>query len=582
MKSMTTIFVLSIMNLTMSAQVVCTTIGTIGPDTIVGTPGPDSICGDAGDDSISAGAGDDFVHGNAGNDLINGNMGMDFLRGGKGIDTIRGGMDNDVLLGDNDGDFLFGDHGNDVYLYEGALGGAGGLDEISDFAGFDRILIRDTALSSGNRLDFSQIGNDLVVGVAGTGVPLYRVVGYFAGQPIESFHVGTQVPVTASLGITPTNNPPYGHVNDFDGANATGWAYDINSSLPRLIVAELIDAFGIVRSAVTASASLPFPGLVGPIGPGGATPTNLCYFNIGFTVQVAGYYTIRVSALDDQTGLPIQLSGSPSLPTWLGTTAAEGYLGTIGDDIAYGGDGNDILRGSNGDDFLQGNLGRDTLSGDFGNDILRGGKSSDVLLGGPGTDEMYGDLDDDILIGGPDADQLYGGLGNDRFIWNVGDGSDEISGGTAPLGGADFLILRVPMSSVSIATASNGLDQLITVGPETITIKNYNLEPVVLVYSPTPPFVSISVNSAMTTFTTLHSPLFGATGLTGGEYLINGIDQLANIMTAFSVGATEVGITAGGLTMNSLGVNIFLDLTSTFQRFLVEDEKGDVAVAIYP
>ncbi len=573
------IFVLLSISPIMFGQVICTTIGTLGPDVINGTNGPDAICGDSGNDTITANSGNDFVNGQAGDDSINGNQGNDFLRGGKGSDTIRGGMDNDVLVGDRDGDFLFGDHGNDIYIYEDAFGGLGGLDEISDIGGFDRILIRASGLPGVNRLKFSQAQNDLLVSVAGTGVPLYRIVGYFSGQQIEAFHLGAQVALT--LNPIPTNNPPFGHAG-IGGTHVTGWAYDINSSSPRPIVVELVDAFGIVRSTTTTLASLPFPGLVGQIGPLGETPTNFCYFDVNLNISVAGYYTIRVSALDDQTGLPTQILGSPSSLTWLGTNSADSYLGTVGDDSAHGGDGNDILRGRNGDDFLQGNMGRDTLSGELGDDTIFGGRDADVLLGGPGEDELSGNLGDDILFGGPDDDKLFGGLGNDRFIWNVGDGNDEISGGTAPIGGADFLILRVPMSSVIEATAMNGLDKLIIIGAETITIKNYMMEPVTLVYSTTPPSVSLSVNPAMTTFTIFHAPLFGTSGLTVGEYMINGIDQLGNVMTAFSNGSTDVGLTAGGLTTNSLGINIFLNLTSTFQRFLVEDEKGDVAVALYP
>lgn len=80
--------------------------------------------------------------------------------------------------------------------------------------------------------------------------------------------------------------------------------------------------------------------------------------------------------------------------------AGDSLDGAAKSDFLYGGDGNDRLNGLRQDDYLQ---------GDAGNDVLSGGAGSD------------------ILIGGKDDDKLDGGLGNDTYIWNKGEGFDNIT-----------------------------------------------------------------------------------------------------------------------------------------------------------
>lgn len=64
-----------------------------------------------------------------------------------------------------------------------------------------------------------------------------------------------------------------------------------------------------------------------------------------------------------------------------------------GDDILYGDDGNDALYGEEGDDVLDGNYGDDLLVGGAGNDVLCGGDGDDIYLFnvGDGQDQINGD-----------------------------------------------------------------------------------------------------------------------------------------------------------------------------------------------
>ena len=87
--------------------------------------------------------------------------------------------------------------------------------------------------------------------------------------------------------------------------------------------------------------------------------------------------------------------------------------------------GEDTLCGEAGSDILLGGAGRDELYGDRDGATLET-LGSDYLDGGDGVDRLFGLAGDDILIGGKDNDILVGGPGRDTYIFNKGDGIDEI------------------------------------------------------------------------------------------------------------------------------------------------------------
>ncbi|MBX9661274.1 MAG: hypothetical protein K2X00_22185, partial [Nitrospiraceae bacterium] len=108
--------------------------------------------------------------------------------------------------------------------------------------------------------------------------------------------------------------------------------------------------------------------------------------------------------------------------------------GGAGDDWLFGGAGNDLLDGGENADVLLGEAGNDTLIGGMGNDELNGDNAylpealhgDDWLDGGEGDDKLFGGAGDDVLIGGKGNDILVGGKGKDTYIFNAGDGKDDI------------------------------------------------------------------------------------------------------------------------------------------------------------
>jgi Ca2+-binding RTX toxin-like protein len=91
-----------------------------------------------------------------------------------------------------------------------------------------------------------------------------------------------------------------------------------------------------------------------------------------------------------------------------GTDGDDHMVGSNGDDSLYGREGNDRIRGRGNNDLLDGYRGNDILSGDSGDDVINGGTGNDIIAGGPGND------------------WLRGGGGNDVYVFNRGDGNDEI------------------------------------------------------------------------------------------------------------------------------------------------------------
>ncbi|WP_375205932.1 cadherin domain-containing protein [Hyphococcus sp.] len=60
---------------------------------------------------------------------------------------------------------------------------------------------------------------------------------------------------------------------------------------------------------------------------------------------------------------------------------------------------------------------------------LYGDADANVQTGGAGDDVIYGGAGDDTITGGQGDDMMVGGDGSDVFVYAMGDGSDEISGG---------------------------------------------------------------------------------------------------------------------------------------------------------
>jgi Ca2+-binding RTX toxin-like protein len=111
------------------------------------------------------------------------------------------------------------------------------------------------------------------------------------------------------------------------------------------------------------------------------------------------------------------------------------------------------------------------------NDLLHGLSGNDTIYGENGADKLFGDDGIDRLIGGAGNDFLTGGAGADIFGFSAGDGSDVILDFQARGKGQDHIDLSGHSGAASFAdieVADAGRNVMITVGDDTITLRNVN------------------------------------------------------------------------------------------------------------
>ncbi|MEP6889348.1 MAG: putative Ig domain-containing protein, partial [Nitrospirota bacterium] len=129
------------------------------------------------------------------------------------------------------------------------------------------------------------------------------------------------------------------------------------------------------------------------------------------------------------------LDGEADDDLLFGGDGTDVLFGGGGADELQGGDGDDELAGEAGDDFLLGDAGQDVLFGDEGADRLQGGAGDDLiggdagndgLFGEDGADTLFGDEGNDELLAGAGDDLIDGGAGSDIYLFNLGDGQDDI------------------------------------------------------------------------------------------------------------------------------------------------------------
>jgi Ca2+-binding RTX toxin-like protein len=128
----------------------------------------------------------------------------------------------------------------------------------------------------------------------------------------------------------------------------------------------------------------------------------------------------------------------------------------------YGFGGNDQLLGSSFADLLSGGSGSDTIQGQSGDDRLSGGADNDSLLAGDGADTLRGDAGDDVLVGE---------AGNDVYLFDRGDGHDEIYDGPGSL---DRIVFGQSIEPGNLQVSRDQYNLYVFIDQEnSITIINY-------------------------------------------------------------------------------------------------------------
>lgn len=213
---------------------------------------------------------------------------------------------------------------------------------------------------------------------------------------------------TVALGASFTYAVPFGAVTDLDATDHLTWtATQLNgSALPSWLSFD----------ATTRSFS--------------GTPPVLGTTSVKVVAKDSGNLSV-FDVFDIAVQVP-PIVGTVGNDYMNGTADNDNIQGLAGSDTLIGGDGNDTLDGGDGSDNLFGNSGHNILNGGDGNDILTVDLFSfgDTLAGGAGDDILNVDLynsGNNLLEGGAGNDTIFGGSARDTYLFNRGDGHDNIT-----------------------------------------------------------------------------------------------------------------------------------------------------------
>lgn len=322
------------------------------------------------------------------NMLLQSTAGDDVIYGFETLDdTFNGGLGNDTLVG-------YG--GNNTYQF-----GLGGGQDIVDnrfdnntVVGQDNDVLQfETGIAPSDVIAV-RVDDTLVLGIIGT-TDQVAVYDYFADDG---------------------NGNHLGAVNAITFSDGTSWDY------------ATITAMTAPLNTITGTA-----GYDTLLGTSGADFIDAGASNDTVDAD-AGNDTVVGGQGDDS------LTGGDGDDTFLVTGTDQGY------DVVSGGAGNDILLGSTGDDLfglytftgtntvetIDGNGGFDTIQGTYHDNVLDFSSTAlidiDRIDGGQGNDTITGSTGDDVIEGGRHNDVLSGGAGgSDTYIFNLGDGADDIN-----------------------------------------------------------------------------------------------------------------------------------------------------------
>ncbi|WP_373533062.1 hypothetical protein [Vampirovibrio sp.] len=354
-------------------------------------------------------------------DVMNAGDGDDTLNGGFGSDSINAGMGNDTVDGDVGNDIINGEDGDD------SLYGGDGNDTLDGGSGNDTL----DGVNGSNHL------------IGGAGDDYLTLSGPAPGHNILEGGIG--------------NDTIYG------GSGNDIYRFNLGDGQD-----EINDSQGL--NVIEFGAGITEEDLIFSNG-----PTNSLQISIANTSDSMSLY----NELDDNT-VSIKLSDN-TIITNAQIMERLQVLGTSGDDSLSGSDYAENLLGGAGNDYIYSGHGNDTVEGGDGDDDLSGGTGNGQYFGQAGNDSLSSGDGEDTLAGGLDNDFLSGGSGNDTYVFNLGDGQDEINDAEglnfiefgAGIAEEDLIFSNGPTNSlqISIANTSDSMSLYNALDGNTVSIK---------------------------------------------------------------------------------------------------------------
>jgi Ca2+-binding RTX toxin-like protein len=498
--------------------------GLFGNDVINGLGGSDTLLGDAGNDTLMGGMGNDNLQGGTGNDTLDGSAGNDYLQDGAGndtylfgrgsgqdiigdyditagnIDTIRFGADiavNDIEFGRNGNDLLLNingtsdqlriqnwDYYGDAYRIErvefadGTVWGAADLPSQLSGLPFTGTSGNDNLSGdSGNNTLDGGAGNDTLQGGSGNDIYVFNLgdgqdtiyeYDTTAGN-VDTIRFGAGISAS-DIGFGRSDSNLLLSINGTaDQLRIQNWG---NGDAHRIERVEFAD--GTVWGAAdlpSQLSGLPLTGTSGNDNLSGDSGNNTLDGG-------AGNDTLQGGAGND-TYLFNRGGGRDTISDYDYTA---GNIDTVrfGAGIATGNiifsrSGNDLVLSINGTtDQLKI---QNWASGDYyriervqftdgtvwNAAYLQAQFSAIPIIGTTGNDSLFGDAGNNILDGRAGNDTLQGEAGNDTYLFNLGDGQDNIYDYDSAAGNVDTVRFGAGIAASDINFSRIGKDLVLSV-----------------------------------------------------------------------------------------------------------------------
>ena len=449
--------------------------GNTGNNTLVGAAGNDRLDGGTGNDTMQGGIGDDTYVVNATGDVVTelSNEGIDTvetsisytlgnhlenltLTGAAALNATGNALNN-TLTGNTGNNLLTGGAGNDV------INGAEGSDTLDGGDGNDQLYGGDGSVS------------DILRGGAGDDILTSWI---YSGLSLSNELVG-------GTGNDILTGSYYGDRYLFNIGDGADQIFDDGFHSSDIGYIDRIE-FGTGISPANVTATRSGDDLVLAITGGNDRITVKNWF-------VSPQHWIENIAFADGTVWDAyDLTYNKALAGTAGSDTLTAVNGSHA--VMHGAGGNDVMTGANGDDVLHGDAGNDSINGASGTDILEGGDGDDQLYAGDGSvsDILRGGAGDDILTSGiysglSLSNELVGGIGNDtltgsyygdRYLFNIGDGADQIfdfGPNLSDTGYIDRIEFGVGINPANVMATRSGDDLLLVIagGSDQITVKNW-------------------------------------------------------------------------------------------------------------
>lgn len=511
--------------------------GSAGDDTLLGRSGNDALNGNEGIDVLDGGTGNDKLNGGDSDDRLYGREGDDVLIGGAGSDYLEGGAGNDTLgtasayeelqigantyIGGTGNDTLYGTYSADTYIFN--LGdGQDHIIETSSYGSED--VVKDT-IQFGADIDaaalaFSRNNDDLVITIGTNGDHLtiadwwknwsnrVEQVQFANGELLNlqellkqsGLHLGDADDVADFTSADEVihgdggndvinskagsdkmyggaGNDVLGSETDYlelqYGANtytggtgndtlngtysADTYIFNLGDGQDRIVETSSYGGEGVIKDLLQFGAGINAANL------SFTRSTNDLIINIGTggeSVTVANWWKDWSNRVEQ-----VQFNGQPaqSLIDLVNQTGI--HLGSANDNAVFWND-NEVIYGDAGDDVINSRGGSDTIYGGAGNDILGSEYGYEELQQGANT-----------YIGGIGNDTLFGTYSADTYIFNLGDGQDqliEISSYGAEGQVKDIIEFGAGITPANVVIVRDGNDALVQYGVsgDQIRIKN--------------------------------------------------------------------------------------------------------------